>query len=119
MAIELGELRNQLKNDLGNTLDALLVEYENRWDEYFIIVHSYWDVEHDNLLRSRIYIALTPGLPMVGTMCFHVDNRQCSIKQIWLKPLDGPQWQKEEILSEDGVDKVGQEAVQSNILLHD
>ena len=56
---------------------------------------------------------------MVGTMCFHVDNRQCSIKQIWLKPLDGPQWQKEEILSEDGVDKVGQEAVQSNILLHD
>ena len=118
MAIELGELRQQLKNDLGHSLDELLVKNENKWDEYFIIVYSFWDPEVANVLRSRIYVAGHPGKPMMGTMCFHVDNVKCTIKQIWNKPMDGPQWEKENLLSNDGVDKIGEEAVGSGIALH-
>ena len=55
---------------------------------------------------------------MMGTMCFHVDNVKCTIKQIWNKPMDGPQWEKENLLSNDGVDKIGEEAVGSGIALH-
>lgn len=118
-AIELGELRKQLKNDLGHTLDELLLQYEDRFDEYYFIVHTYWDQEYEGVMRSRIYVASTPGLPMVGTMCFHVDNKLCTIKQIWMKPLDGPQWEKEPLLSDEGVNKVGQEALASGVPLHD
>ena len=36
-----------------------------------------------------------------------------------MKPLDGPQWEKEPLLSDEGVNKVGQEALASGVPLHD
>jgi len=118
MGIELGELRTKLKDDLGQTLDKLLIQYEDRFDLYYITVYSFWDVDLDNTLRTRIYISEKLGRPMLGTMCFAVDNKLCSIKQLWIKPMDGPQWDKEELLSDEGVDKVGQQAVDTGTILH-
>jgi len=117
--ILIGDARNELKDELVKTLDDTLNAYSSKYDTMWLIIHTYWSKEYEGLLQTKVYVSLRPGVPMLGTMGFFCDSRAGTIKQAWCKPMDGPQWEKEELLSEVGVERVGAQALETGTILHD
>ncbi len=85
--MEIGELRNELTKELQDSLDAVLLKYQGGRD-YWILVFA--DVNALNEIKTTL-MRLTQCPPkMIGTLCYHVDNRAGKVERIWVLPQDIP-----------------------------
>lgn len=90
MTIEIGELRDQLSYDLQ---DRVLEIINKKQDDpsYYLMVVSKLDPLNKNQVNSKIFTMYKnrlPTVPLLGTICVYVNNKQGCIESQWCLPLD-------------------------------
>ena len=90
MGMEIGDLRQQLTKDLRDELEGVVNNYAKRFDGYYILVRSYWDVVQPNVLHTKLMILLKKPPAFIGTLLFLVDNKKGTITQMYALPNDMP-----------------------------
>lgn len=92
MAIEIGELRNQLSLDLQQRVQEIVDKKQND-PNYYLMVFAKPDPLNKNQINTKIFTMYKdrlPGVPLLGTICVYVNNEQGRIEPMWCLPLDIP-----------------------------
>jgi len=89
MILEIGELRQQLTKDLGETLEKV-IDAKQELHSYHILIYANFDPLAPSTIRTKIVTTISKPPMLLGTMCFHVDNKKGTITPLWVLPLDIP-----------------------------
>jgi len=121
MKLLLGDIRNELHNDLLRNIERIIEQRQDK-PSYWILVYQNrenlsgqetkgqerpgWTqyIEGTDLINTKIILLSQKPPKMVGTMCWHVDNRRGKLVREWILPLDRPR--DEQFVSGEGAKEV-------------
>lgn len=92
--ITTGDARISMSAELDSKVMDILFRLEHL-DSYYMLIHSYI-IDTDKMM-TKIITMLREPIKMLGTACFHINNRLGQIRTMWVLPLDTPE---EEIVGE-------------------
>ncbi|MFW9872313.1 MAG: hypothetical protein ACFFG0_04355 [Candidatus Thorarchaeota archaeon] len=88
MAIELGEIRQEMEKCEVKTLEGIIDKYKHK-QSYYILKHSNWEGEWSSIMRTKYALRSTkPKIPLLGTKLWLVDNIKGTISLIYDLPMD-------------------------------
>ena len=87
-----GDVREQMKRDLLDTLTDVINRKSNHPRPYYILVHAKLDPANGkNAIKERIILLdRQPDIKYLGTLLFRIDNKHADAEMIWNLPLDIP-----------------------------
>lgn len=121
MQLLLGDIRNELHNDLQKVLEKVILSRENK-PNYWILVYQNREnlsgqeargkeqpgktqmVTGTDLINTKIVLMSEQPPKMLGTMCWYVDNTRGKLIREWVLPLDRPR--DEQFISDEHVKEV-------------
>jgi len=119
MKMELGEIRSEMSRDVVEVVEQVINRFQGKRHPYYLLVYSEEGVdvypekgyqgkpekmmklEDKHIIRTRVLVLDQRPDPMLGTICFKVDNRRGEIWKEWMLPQDVPL--PETILDGEGV----------------
>jgi len=84
--IEHGEFRDNLARDLQVNIERTIDMFKKE-ESYWLLVFA-TDVSGD--ISTKILRLSKCPPKMLGTICYHVDNKKSQLKRLWVLPLDIP-----------------------------
>jgi len=108
MKVELGEIRDEMSRDVIEVIEQVINRFQKKRHPYYLLVYSEQGVdvypedayrgkpmkmiklEDKQVIRTRILILDYRPFPILGTMCFRIDNKRGEIWKEWMLPQDVP-----------------------------
>jgi hypothetical protein len=89
MSLLLWDVRTAMEEESRKTLEGILNNPKNKKkDSYYILRTSNFTGNHSSVINTK-YMLLDKKPPkMLGTVLWHVDNRNGKLKQEWMLPFD-------------------------------
>jgi hypothetical protein len=112
MAIQIGEMRNQLALDLRRTLEHIINEHK-KLDNYYVLAIAR---PGEKRVETKIVLMLHRPPKLIGTICWHVDNRKGKLMRLWVLPYDWkwPEFVEGELLTNENHPEI--ESIDKGIL---
>lgn len=86
MPVKFGDVREDLARHLGDILGYIVSRKMDLDVPYYILVHA--NVLDTNIIFTKVVTMLRRPIPMLGTICFKIDNRLGAWEKMWVLPLD-------------------------------
>jgi len=90
VALCTGDLRKELSKDLMDSIEKVINDNAQKYDEYYILVHSDWDHAQPGVLRTKLMLMKERPPAMLGTLCVYVNNRKGIANMLHALPQDIP-----------------------------
>jgi len=87
--VQTGEILPCMVAEFERGFDAVLAKNKHRREPYYVLYHANW-YANNSQLRSVFSPRAKRPPKMLNTMCWLVNNKTGSIKQLWVLPLDAP-----------------------------
>jgi hypothetical protein len=121
--IVIGDLRNEMGRDMLRVVEQV-INQRIKEDSYYLLIYAHHDRQyakgdplHRKVIKTTVMYSdvLPERFKIMGTICFHVDNRAGRVEREWILPLDIP---RPEILMGDGVSKDVHDSVVGERIIH-
>ncbi len=85
MAVLIGDVRMDMEHKLRALIEHVLNTHQ-KLAEYWILIHT--KPEGDYVLSTKIVLMPYQPPRMLGTICYHINNREGSQRRLWALPKD-------------------------------
>ena len=98
--MRIGDLRTELARDLRQQLEKV-INKNKRKSRYYILATAH-QIER-GVVETKLVLTRQKPPKMLGTICWHVDNRKGYLQRLWVLPWDIPR--PAETISDEPVSK--------------
>ena len=85
----MGEARQKMGREVIDSL-CKAIDDNQRKKQYFLLAASRIDPMQPKIIRTKIILSSVRLPEMLGTMCWHINNKKGRVKLLWMLPLDRP-----------------------------
>ncbi len=85
----MGDARRMMGREVMDRIRKV-VDENQRKNSYYLLVASRQDPMDERRIRTTILMSNAMPPKMLGTMCFHIDNKKGRARRLWILPLDRP-----------------------------
>jgi len=79
-----GDMRQELGQDLMRTIEKVISEKEHLSQYYMLIVAKNYGKD----IKTTIMTMLQMPPKMLGSMCYSINNKRGTLKRLWILPLN-------------------------------
>lgn len=82
------EARNEMTLELQGMIEKVIDKKKNDRDYYILVASKVNNLNSDVIDNKLILLPERPKDPIIGTILYHVNNKQGTLKRIWVLPRD-------------------------------
>jgi len=83
----MGDARQMMGREVINRICKVIDDNQKK-SHYYVLVSSRKHPFIQKQIKTTIVLSSVRPPKMLGTMCFHIDNRTGRAKRLWILPLD-------------------------------
>ena len=87
--VQIGELLPPMLDEFQKGFDKAVRKNKYRREPYYLLYTADWYANHTQL-RAVFRPSNTCPPMMLNTMCWKIDNKNGSVKELWVLPKDAP-----------------------------
>ncbi len=82
------EARNELTLELKGMIEKVINQKKDDKDYYILVASKVSNVDNDVIENKIILLPQRPKDPIIGTILYHVNNKQGRMTRVWVLPRD-------------------------------